>query len=70
MKALTRYDAWQKPQDDAIASRVSLVSVRRLCPRRRAVERAPVRPDGDYAGKLALRRKVAGDVCVVCRRSL
>ena len=43
---------------------------RRLRPRRRAVDRAAVRPDWDYVGKLALRRKVAGDVCVVCRHSL
>ena len=43
---------------------------RRLCPRRRAVDRAAVRPDWDYVGKLALRRKIAGDVCVVCRHSL
>ena len=43
---------------------------RRLCPRRRAVDRATMRTDGDYFWKLALRRKVAGDVCVVCRHSL
>ena len=34
------------------------------------MDRAAVRPDGDYLWKLALRRKVAGDVCVVCRHSL
>ena len=38
---------------------------RRLCPRRRAVDRAAMRPDWDYVGKLALRWKIAGDVCVV-----
>ena len=42
----------------------------RLRPRRRAVDRAAMRPYWDYVGKLALRRKVAGDVCVVCRHSL
>ena len=31
-------------------------------PCRRAVDRAPVCADGDYFRKLALRRKVAGDV--------
>ena len=38
----------------------------RLFPRRRAVDRAAMRPDGDYLWKLALRRKVAGNVLVVC----
>ena len=37
----------------------------RLCQRRRVVDRAAMRPDWDYVGKLALRRKVAGDVFVV-----
>ena len=39
----------------------------RLFPRRRAVDRAVVRPDGNYLGQLALSRKVAGNVRVVCR---
>ena len=34
-------------------------------PCRRAVDRAPMRADGDYLRKLALCRKVAGDVLVV-----
>ena len=38
---------------------------RRLCPCRRAVDRAAVRPDWDYVGKLALRRKVAGNIGIV-----
>ena len=38
---------------------------RRLCPRRRTVDRAAVRADGDYLWKLALRRKVAGNVLIV-----
>ena len=37
-------------------------------PCRRAVDRAPVRADGDYVGQLALRRKVSGGVLVIgCR---
>ena len=43
---------------------------RRLCPRRRAVDRAAMRTNGNCVGKLALCRKVAGDVCIVCRRPL
>ena len=39
-------------------------------PRRRAVEGATVRAYGNDVGKLALRRKVAGDVRVVGSRSL
>ena len=35
---------------------------RRLCPRRRTVDRATMRTDWDYLWKLALRRKVAGNV--------
>ena len=38
---------------------------RRLCPRRRTVDRATMRTDWDYLWKLALRLKIAGDVCVV-----
>ena len=37
----------------------------RLCPRRRAVDRAAMRTNGNCVGKLALCRKVAGDVLVV-----
>ena len=37
-------------------------------PCRRAVDCAPVRPDGDDVGQLALRRKVAGNVRIVCCR--
>ena len=37
----------------------------RLFPRRRAVDRAAMRPDGNHFGQLAFRRKVAGDVLVV-----
>ena len=35
-------------------------------PRRRAVDRAAMRPDRDYVWQLALRRKVAGDVPAIC----
>ena len=38
---------------------------RRLRPRRRAVDRAAMRTNGNCVGKLALCRKVAGDVLVV-----
>ena len=38
---------------------------RRLCPRRRTVDRAAVRADGDYLWKMALRRKVAGNIGIV-----
>ena len=38
----------------------------RLCPRRRAVDRAAMHPDLYYVGKLALRRKVAGDIPAIC----
>ena len=41
-----------------------------LRPRRRAVDRAAMRPDGYHVGELAFRRKVAWDVRVVCRRPL
>ena len=37
-----------------------------LFPRRRAVYRAAMRPDGNHFGQLALRRKVAGDVPALC----
>ena len=36
-----------------------------LRPRRRAVDRAAMRPDGYHVGELAFRRKVARDVLVV-----
>ena len=39
----------------------------RRSPRHRAVDRAPVRPDGDYLRQLALRRKVSRDVLVIGR---
>ena len=39
---------------------------RGLCPRRGSVDCAAMRSDWDYVGKLALRRKVARDVFVVC----
>ena len=38
----------------------------RLFPRRRTVDRAAMRPDGDYLGQLAFRRKVAGNVPALC----
>ena len=38
---------------------------RRLRPRRRAVDRAAMRPDRDYVWQQALRWKVAGDVFIV-----
>ena len=39
---------------------------RRLRPRRRAVDRAAMRPDWDYFRQLAFGRKVAGDVPAIC----
>ena len=41
-----------------------------LFPRRRAVDRAAMRSYGNHFRQLALRRKVAGDVRIVCCRSL
>ena len=46
-------------------SRDEKARVGRLRPRRRAVNRAAVRPDGYHVGKLAFRRKVAGNVLVI-----
>ena len=46
-------------------SRDEKARVGRLRPRRRAVNRAAVRPDGYHVGKLAFRRKVAGNVRIV-----
>ena len=42
----------------------------RLCPRRRAVDRAAMRSDGNHFRQLALRRKVAWDVRIVGSCSL
>ena len=39
---------------------------KRLRPRRRAVDRTAMCPDGDYLWKLAFRWKVTGDVPALC----